>query len=89
MACLRHALHTMVPASRSAPRPSLPARTLCARGGRVCCGPGRQGAARGAGGGWRLREGLMIGLRQVRQALVHAWLPPQLQVHTHSARAPA
>ena len=28
-------------------------------------------------------------LRQIRQALVHAWLPPQLQVHTHSARAPA
>ena len=46
-------------------------------------------AARGAGGGWRLREGLMIGLSQVRQALVHAWLPPQLQVHTHSARSPA
>ena len=46
-------------------------------------------AARGAGGGWRLREGLGIGLSQVRQALVHAWLPPQLQVHTHSARSPA
>ena len=46
-------------------------------------------AARGAGGGWRLREGLGVGLRQVRQALVHAWLPPQLQVHTHSARSPA
>ena len=30
-----------------------------------------------------------LGLRQVRQALVHAWLPPQLQVHTHSARSPA
>ena len=32
-------------------------------------------------------EGLEVGLGQVRQALVHAWLPPQLQVHTHSARA--
>jgi hypothetical protein len=28
-----------------------------------------------------------LGLRHVRQALVHAWLPPQLQVHTHSARS--
>ena len=46
-------------------------------------------AARGAGGGWRLREGLVIGLSQVRQALVHAWLPLQLQVHTHSGRSPA
>ena len=46
-------------------------------------------AARGAGGGWRLRESLEVGLSQVRQALVHAWLHPQLQVHTHSARAPA
>ena len=34
-------------------------------------------------------EGLEVGLGQVRQALVHAWLPPQLQVHTHSARSPA
>ena len=46
-------------------------------------------AARGAGGGWRLREGPQKDLRQIRQALVHAWLPPQLQVHTHSARSPA
>ena len=46
-------------------------------------------AARGAGGGWQLREGPKDDLRQIRQALVHAWLPPQLQVHTHSARAPA
>ena len=28
-----------------------------------------------------------LSLRQVCQALVHAWLPPQLQVHTHSARS--
>ena len=45
---LRHAIHTMVPASRSAPRSAPPARTLCASGGRVCCGPGR-GAGRHAG----------------------------------------
>ena len=68
---------------RAAP---LPARTL-ARARRTSLlwtwQAGR--AARGAGGGWRLREGLMIGLSHVRQALVHAWLHPQLQVHTHSA----
>jgi hypothetical protein len=44
-------------------------------------------ATRGAGGGRRLREGLRVGLRQVRQALVPAWLHPQLAVHAHSALA--
>jgi len=78
----------MVPASRSAPRPSLPARTLCARGGRVCCGPGR-GVGRHAGPAAAGDCARALGLRHVRQALVHAWLPPQLQVHTHSARSPA
>lgn len=44
----------------------------------------------GVSGGTRGRRRLatareQVGLRQVRQALVHAWLPPQLQVHTHSA----
>ena len=48
----------------------------------------------GVSGGTRGRRRLatareQVGLRQVRQALVHAWLPPQLQVHTHSARSPA
>jgi hypothetical protein len=53
-------------------------------------GPGR-GAGRHAwaGGGRRLREGLGVGLGRVRQALVHAWLHPQLPSRAGSAQARA
>jgi hypothetical protein len=75
-ACLGHALHTRVHASRSAPRPSRPARTLCAPAARVCCGPGR-GDGRHAGP--RGRSGPShAGVRQL-----HSQLPSR----AHSALA--
>jgi hypothetical protein len=47
------------------------------------------GATRRADGGRRLREGLGIGLERVRQALVPAWLYPQLPSSAGSAQARA